>query len=562
MRHLFLKKTVSTIIIISLIFGVLGNIFIVKKTEALTVGEAVGKATAAGVVCFGELLIETKGKGFIDKITGKITGKIVEKIGEKIGEEATGLLSGVGKVPVFDKAAISAIKSTSKNEVSDNQTTESLLKAKDCVRDVMVKMLLDWIVDETVKWVNGEGEPAFVSDWKTFGKDAFNAGVGEVAWETNAAFLCSPFKLQVQLSLLPVPRFSEQLKCTLTDIVDNIETFYNDFSKGGWVAYNALWEPQNNYYGAMLMINDEMLTRAAASKEAAQNEAIAGGGFKSQRICSAEYLTLEEFTSWENRPEKLNGKKLISDQGDILGLLIKDVNGHYCQSEYSKIITPGSVIGTALAKAVTSNMDWANNIKSWTAALTNAIINRLIKKGVNLMKGSSESGSDYDTSSYEDAIAESQRQQKEAIIADYQEVLDDRNAVLADKEQAFSTVQQIVAVLNKLKVSCASSSSDIDIEINSAQSEVNRITTEITDLKNIITEVEALKAEGEMDILIQKYNEFGDKYGYGNSTILTEVYSGSGKEASQEEVQNKQIELSNVKTRLANCIQTATLTQP
>ena len=425
-------------------------------------------------------------------------------------------------IPVFDSANLGG-KLTDISEKIARWVKEDLVKS---LRDVIAKRIIDYIVDQTIVWIQGGGQPKFVTDWDGFLKDAANIAFDQVIKDVGLAQLCSPFKLQVQISLLPVQQFQQRIDCTLDDVVKNIEDFYNDFEKGGWIAYNETWQPQGNYYGEMLMIHDEMITRGALAKEAAEKEALAGKGFLSVKRC----------LEWDTEQTK-------------------------CLKE--EIVTPGDVVGAMASKAVGSDIDYilsAKELEQYVAAIVNAVINRVIKEGVGLIKGSSEYS--YDTSSYtqpyEDALTDIQRQEKERMIAEYQMVIDDRNAVLANKNQSASSTTQLVVILKKIKATTCEPPVT-DNEINSAESEVNRLRTEIADLQKLISEIQALKAEAEnispdyrlreMGLLTDKYNEFTNKY----SSIILEVYSESAKRASQEELQRKQIELINAQARLTSC---------
>ena len=425
-------------------------------------------------------------------------------------------------IPVFDSANLGG-KLTDISEKIARWVKEDLVKS---LRDVIAKRIIDYIVDQTIVWIQGGGQPKFVTDWDGFLKDAANIAFDQVIKDVGLAQLCSPFKLQVQISLLPVQQFQQRIDCTLDDVVKNIEDFYNDFEKGGWIAYNEAWQPQVNYYGEMLMIHDEMITRGALAKEAAEKEALAGKGFLSVKRC----------LEWDTEQTK-------------------------CLKE--EIVTPGDVVGAMASKAVGSDIDYilsAKELEQYVAAIVNAVINRVIKEGVGLIKGSSEYS--YDTSSYtqpyEDALTDIQRQEKERMIAEYQMVIDDRNAVLANKNQSASSTTQLVVILKKIKATTCEPPVT-DNEINSAESEVNRLRTEIADLQKLISEIQALKAEAEnispdyrlreMGLLTDKYNEFTNKY----SSIILEVYSESAKRASQEELQRKQIELINAQARLTSC---------
>jgi len=236
--------------------------------------------------------------------------------------------------------------------VEEGQLAQTLLEyAEEFILETLKKRLLDMMVDQIIQWIQGGGEPKFVTDWKGFLEDASNAAVGDFAQEIGLGFLCDPFHFQIQIGLLPVPRFSDQVTCTLDEIVGNIENFYTDFSNGGWIAYTASLEPQNNYFGAMLMSNIELEERKASAQLAQQNEALAGGGFLSTKKC--------------------------------------DAFGQNCV-----ITTPGNVIGDLTAKAIGTDIDYilsAEQLSDYVAAIANAAINRLIIEGVEGIQGLSTS---------------------------------------------------------------------------------------------------------------------------------------------------------------------------
>ena len=43
-------------------------------------------------------------------------------------------------------------------------------------------------------------------------------------------------------------------------------------------------------------------------------------------------------------------------------------------------MTPGYAVGETVAEAITTDIRWAENIKSWTSAVVNALINAAIQK--------------------------------------------------------------------------------------------------------------------------------------------------------------------------------------
>lgn len=223
--------------------------------------------------------------------------------------------------------------------------------------EVLKKRLLDMIVDQIVAWIQGGGTPKFITDWQGFLLDAANAGVGDIVKQLGLGFLCSPFNLQIKLALSPIPKFSQRASCTLDKIVSNIENFYSDFRNGGWIAYQTQWQPANNYYGSVLMAYDEALTEGARRKEAAKNEGTADQGFLSTKRCV---------------------QKTFDDDGVEIGCAKFEVT------------TPGKTIGDTLSKAVGSDIDYivnARDLSAYIAAIADAAINRLVRAGVDGIRG-------------------------------------------------------------------------------------------------------------------------------------------------------------------------------
>jgi len=221
------------------------------------------------------------------------------------------------------------------------------------------KQILDMMVDQIVAWIQGGGEPKFVSNWSGFLKDAVNETTGRFIDELGLTDLCEPFgisggasmKIAIQASLIPIKKFSERAKCTLTDIVENIEDFTEDFSSGGWLAYSESWDPQNNFFGILISASAELKNRQAESSGSLWSEAIAGAGFLGVKKCQ------------------------------------KDANGKDIPSTCA-IITPGDTIGKITAKAVGTDIDFileADQIEEYVAAIADAIINRVISEGLGLL---------------------------------------------------------------------------------------------------------------------------------------------------------------------------------
>lgn len=509
MKSIFFKKIIPIITISSLIFSGLGNIFTPKATAQAgpgTPGQAIGQAIGAGVSCFVGIQLDN----FIAGLAAKAA---------HLPEDAIGAALNPLLVPVN--------VTNFPSEIAKVQTSDALMKSKDCVRDVVAKMIMDWLVDETVNWIQNGGQPRYITNWDTFLSDAFNTGVGEVINNSNLSFLCKPFGLQVRLSLLPVATIKNRITCTLDDIVGNIEDFYGDFRNGSWIAYEQSWWPENNYYGALYMAMDEARIQGDKARTAANNEAMASGGFIGVKKCDPD----------PNDPTK----------------------------QICRIVTPGYAVGALAAKAVTSDYDWAQNIQSWVAALVNATINRLFKEGLGLMKQSIapqiSSTGNYDPYGNYDPALLAKKRERDRIKNDYQIFLDYFNSILANKKSSLSSEQQILANLNTLKTrNCQPPVSDSDIAVT--QNEITRLTNEVANYQTIINEIQAGITETnnisenfrdrETSLLTQHYNDFLMKY----ESLVSEITPGpeTTKKSSEDESQNKQTELSSLQSRLNLCI--------
>lgn len=482
MKNSIKAKIVSIIIISSFIFGFFIPIF-ANKAKAMTPGEAVGKAVAMGVACFAEQKIESFVAGLLSRVVAIPEGKVTK-------------YTDSSSVPVIDANSPKTSKSI--------ETSNALMKSKDCIRDVVAKIILDWIVDETVTWIQGGGEPGFVQNWDTFAKDAFNVGVGEVINDSNLSFLCSPFRAQVKLSFLPVQSFKHQVSCTLDQITGNIENFYTDFSNGGWLAYDRMWEPQNNYFGAYMMASDEALIRAMERRNAALNEAVASKGF----------LGVKQCISYNNAGVY---DCVMNTCPDDNSACLEQCKRAACTSY--EIVTPGDAVGTAVGKAITSDADWAANIHSWVAAIVNAVINRLTKEGLSLMKRSDNPSTPSNYGSHDpwqeyDRIRGIQENAKNQFVEKIKSAASDVQAVLKNKNTTLSYFNQTIALLQDYtNRGCQPLISDAEIsdllkDLSELTTEINQLTVLVPQINAFISYVDGLTVEQ----FIQNQNTIENKF--------------------------------------------------
>ena len=121
--------------------------------------------------------------------------------------------------------------------------------------NTLLHQILAQLTNDIVNWIQNGDEPRFMTEGlgDYLGRAADVAVGNFIDQYLGAGWLCEPFDLDIKIALLDVPTFEEEVDCTLSDVVDNIEDFYDDFSAGGWTGWIELTKPQNNFYGAFLL---------------------------------------------------------------------------------------------------------------------------------------------------------------------------------------------------------------------------------------------------------------------------------------------------------------------
>ena len=164
----------------------------------------------------------------------------------------------------------------------------------------IAKQMVSNMTKSMVNWINSgfQGSPAFITDLNGMLLDALDTTAGEYIKSLGGigSFICSPFKLDVQIALqikYAQVRSGESSgattpMCKLTDIQNNIEGFLNGIGDHGWQDWISITSnPQNTPFGAYL--DAEAKLHAKLVNEAGQQITIANWnqGFLSKKICES-----------------------------------------------------------------------------------------------------------------------------------------------------------------------------------------------------------------------------------------------------------------------------------
>ncbi len=456
-------------------------------------------------------------------------------------------------VPVFDAAASKQKAASNLKDWAFYLKTflewvrQDLMKS---IRDLIAKRIIDYIVDQTIQWIQGGGKPRFVTDWKTFLQDAWDIAFDSLDRELKGATgrsLCDPFSLNLRIALTPIPRFGDQVQCTLNRVVQNVKNFYTDFSKGGWIGYTESFYPANNLFGTWIIAQDELTRRQIAEAQARQNEALSGGGFLNVKgKCLSPVMERQCV-------EEDSGGSCLNYQDVQVGC------------DKYEVLTPGQTVGAALASAVTSDKDWAANIQSWSAALVNAAINRVVKEGILGIQGfvqdTLSEEPDYDPSDgtpYGEIIARDLAYKRQQFLEEPQEYLAEVNSLSTTKETSLTLAMRTTDILRTMEpLDCPSPTNPAEIqtaqsEVNRLQSEITRLNASSTQLQSIITEL--LDAEDEASLNATVASTTPLLAPYRTAGFLGAMTEGTARAAAEAEKQNKNTQVQATQARLNQCV--------
>jgi hypothetical protein len=394
---------------------------LVPSASAQTASNAIQKCTVSAVTSSvgGTILNAAKdiGKGIL-KVAEGLPGVGTLVSGAKSVLGGIGSFLGIGGGGGDGKDEVQKVEEQKKDELKRIQLDACINAIQEQAFKVALaklqKRLLDRMTDDIIGWISDGRDPKFITDFGGYLEDAAQAAVGDTARALGLAELCAPFKYRLPPLLTPVPTFSRQVSCTLDDIVQNIEGFYEDFSSGGFLAYAEAWKPNNNPLGVLLATQDEVLQETAKKKEAATLVAASSGGFK------PVYQCLE----WTVSGYKLDGNGKATNQF-YSGKIAVDDNFPYRHPDFPPVpesesyqhasnaifrptfecskkeitLPPGGTqqIASVALTADTQVVANADDLSPYVNAIFDAAVNRIIKEGVKGLRGNptnlrSESG--------------------------------------------------------------------------------------------------------------------------------------------------------------------------
>lgn len=556
-----LSKIISIFIIIALFFSLFPVGFTSKvKAAGTDLSGAVEQAIASGAACFAAQMVAGWARGLAAK-----SGAAAEGATNKAATETA------INVPAYDARG-------SANSATQQRVIEASGKGQSCIRDAMIKILMNWLVDQIVDWIQNGGElkDRFVTNWENFEENVWQKAAGAVIQQAVPG-LCSPFKMQVEFSFMPVQKFfKDRTFCTLDQVVDNIEDFYDNFENGGWLAYNTMWEPQNNYFGATLMIRDEAILQATKKAGAEVKDAQAGFGFRSVKQCKGEIVSY---------PFEDKDGMLYANNSEFSVIAAKygyevDKDGNYCKSTDMEYLTPGQIVGNIAQQAVEKDMKYLQTLgdsqdyAKWVSAIINASINRIMKEGLSAARESNAPMTENESAAVTAASSESANATAGALNAaiapavnDAKEkagkIINNVGIILPLKTDSLAFASSIKTTLQTIKdkqsVKATACPPVVDNnKITELDTKISTLTKEKDDLNTVKTKVDdflatiddpTMDAQAKLDALSEFDMMLAD-YPIINSVVL----ASDGVSKSQTEKSGFETQKTNAENQLNSCL--------
>ncbi|MCR4285688.1 MAG: hypothetical protein NUW00_02205 [Candidatus Kaiserbacteria bacterium] len=151
---------------------------------------------------------------------------------------------------------------------------------------MLINITIQEMIRSTTRWVASgfKGSPAFVTDLQGFLLNIADKVAGNFIYGSNLAFLCSPFKLNIQLALdLSYERTrGYEAQCRLSRVVGNMDRFLNgDFSQGGWDGWFEVAMTDSNPYATKLEAESAMYASIGSAQGIQTKKLDFGKGFLS-----------------------------------------------------------------------------------------------------------------------------------------------------------------------------------------------------------------------------------------------------------------------------------------
>ncbi len=295
---------------------------------------------------------------------------------------------------------------------TSNQTLDWHKSFGDTIGRCMARGMMNQMTGRmigAVRTSGRNGEPAFVRDWRRFKLNAQYRGENLFRAMLGSTQLCPYFSgdiktlfnannqpninTQTMTRVGNLDPFNRRAGCTMPKGWSLTGYRSNFAGNGGWGALNQLAQPQNNYYGNLMMSLAELGVQRLTEEENDLDEAKTALGFTSRRAQNPALTTANGGGYCLNNQSKsctTNAQCSVASTGGNLPTtstcipkrntcLMNASNGRCIV--YSNILTPGSVLQQTATNVIQQELNWLTNVQSlqgFIADLTRLVLSRVL----------------------------------------------------------------------------------------------------------------------------------------------------------------------------------------
>jgi hypothetical protein len=301
----------------------------------------------------------------------------------------------------------------------------------------IAKTMIAQMLRSTIVWINSgfKGSPAFIQDLDRFLLNVADEAAGEYIRSLGevGSFICSPFRLDIQLALSLKYQKARERKnidsCTLSGIVGNVEKFFNNQidRKDFWKQWVEVTSKPERYspYGQYMAADAELNARLVNAKGRELEIAKMGDGFLSSKVC--EPVEGPTTAAIDSAKEKLTAAVNSTSTTSGAAAAGSSLGGGLAAAAAPKqncvISTPGKVISEQLNKMLGAGQDQlvaADQINEVISALMGQIANQALTGAAGLLGlsvGTGYTAGGYGSGSYVDELASQARNSANSFSA-------------------------------------------------------------------------------------------------------------------------------------------------
>jgi len=299
--------------------------------------------------------------------------------------------------PVKDTAAIEGIEKTEGYSESTSDSINQVNTNQNCLNAIgkaITKMLIQKMTLSIVNWIQtgNSGGPFFVQNPSKFFKDIAKNQILDFGLEINASE--NPFGKSFMKNIATNfnNKFQDNARYSLNEMIKNTnpkysaQSFSQDFSQGGWGAWNAMVQvPANNPLGFNMMASNELNKRLEGTTQSmaqdVRDSLQQASGFLGDERCTNPWgLTREEDEAAKKAgvtPEE-GSRLVVSGQNPTTidphtGMPTTIGTNQYSTLRRCKkweYVTPGAVIGHTLTKGMDDNSNSLISTETLNDAIT------------------------------------------------------------------------------------------------------------------------------------------------------------------------------------------------